>query len=180
MQARCTRRLAVEQTSSDSTRGWYESTSAAYGVFASFSRKWKWPPMAAPEPSETEPDEPELDAPELKVSKPLTPAVPALAVWIVMAPLDVAAPSPESGRHRRRRDTCAGRHLREGYSGDAGDGMPGAVLTGSREALHDLLALALRGRPVAIRDRAARSIVILDQTKRKSSAVSASAVIPSR
>jgi hypothetical protein len=38
---------------------------------------------------------PVLDVPDEKTSLPLPPAVPALADLIVMAPLDVAVPSPE-------------------------------------------------------------------------------------
>jgi hypothetical protein len=43
---------------------------------------------------EMEPVEPELDVPELKTRAPLTPASPAFAERIEMAPLDVANPSP--------------------------------------------------------------------------------------
>jgi hypothetical protein len=37
---------------------------------------------------------PELDVPELKLSRPLAPLTPALAVWMRTAPLVVAVPSP--------------------------------------------------------------------------------------
>ena len=40
------------------------------------------------------PLEPELVVPELNDSRPLTPPVPAFAVLIVIAPLDVFTPSP--------------------------------------------------------------------------------------
>jgi hypothetical protein len=43
---------------------------------------------------ETEPLVPLLDVPELKTSTPLTPVSPALADATVIAPLDVAIPSP--------------------------------------------------------------------------------------
>ena len=50
------------------------------------------PLVAAPEPIEIEPLEPELVVPELNTSTPLTPAAPAFAVLIVIAPLVVAMP----------------------------------------------------------------------------------------
>ena len=50
------------------------------------------PAVAAPEPIEIEPLEPELVVPELNTSTPLTPASPAFAVLIVIAPLVVAMP----------------------------------------------------------------------------------------
>jgi hypothetical protein len=40
------------------------------------------------------PDEPEVAEPELKVSNPLVPLVPELAVAMESAPLDVAVPAP--------------------------------------------------------------------------------------
>jgi hypothetical protein len=52
------------------------------------------PAVATPDPIEIDPVVPELDVPELKDNIPLTPFVPASAEDIVMAPLDVAFPSP--------------------------------------------------------------------------------------
>ena len=45
------------------------------------------PPAAAADPIETVPVWPELDVPELKISRPLAPLVPALAVRMLSAPL---------------------------------------------------------------------------------------------
>ena len=52
------------------------------------------PAVAAPEPSISAPLLPSTEVPELKTSAPLTPEVPELIDRIVMAPLDVAVPSP--------------------------------------------------------------------------------------
>ena len=52
------------------------------------------PELAAPVPTRIDPVLPVLDVPDEKISIPLTPASPELAVRIVMMPLDVAVPSP--------------------------------------------------------------------------------------
>ena len=52
------------------------------------------PAVDAPEPIPTAPLLPQLDVPELNVIIPLVPDVPALALRIRIAPLDVAVPSP--------------------------------------------------------------------------------------
>jgi hypothetical protein len=52
------------------------------------------PPSAAPVFTSTSPDEPTLVVPELKLSAPLTPLVPAFAVFIVIEPDVVAVPTP--------------------------------------------------------------------------------------
>ena len=70
------------------------------------------PPDDAPDPIDTEPVVPELDVPELKLSRPLTPALPAFDVRITIAPLVVAMhmASPRLAPHLRR-DTHAVVHL---------------------------------------------------------------------
>jgi hypothetical protein len=52
------------------------------------------PLVAVPDPIAIEPEFPTLVEPELKVSSPLTPELPPLAVWMVIAPLEVAKPRP--------------------------------------------------------------------------------------
>ena len=50
------------------------------------------PPVAAPVPTEIDPVLPSLEVPELKLSRPLTPEVPALLVLNLTFPLEVADP----------------------------------------------------------------------------------------
>ena len=53
------------------------------------------PPVAAPDPIMIAPLFPSFELPELKISRPVEPATPAFAVFTMMAPLDVAVPSPD-------------------------------------------------------------------------------------
>jgi hypothetical protein len=53
------------------------------------------PPVAPPLPIEIDPLLPDDVVPELKLNTPLTPAVPAFALRITIAPLDVSTPIPE-------------------------------------------------------------------------------------
>jgi hypothetical protein len=48
-----------------------------------------FPFCEVPDPIYRAPLVPKLALPVLKISKPLTPVIPALAVWISMSPLDV-------------------------------------------------------------------------------------------
>ena len=52
------------------------------------------PPVAVPDPTSSDPVVLLLDDPELSTSMPDTPVVPASAVAIVTAPLELALPTP--------------------------------------------------------------------------------------